>query len=62
MSIRARDLSVYFISSPENLEQIRNNNLAAIGLSQNKSQMIGDKLIVWLSFNVETNLQELKAL
>ena len=41
-----RDLNVYFISSPENLanlEQIRNNNLAAIGLSQNKSQMIGLK-------------------
>ena len=53
-----RDLNVYFISSPENLanlEQIRNNNLAAIGLSQNKSQMIGDKLIVWLSFNVHGN-------
>ena len=53
-----RDLNVYFISSPENLanlEQIRNNNLAAIGLSQNRSQMIGDKLIVWLSFNVHGN-------
>ena len=53
-----RDLNVYFISSAENLanlEQIRNNNLAAIGLSQNKSQMIGDKLIVWLSFNVHGN-------
>ncbi|RTZ04927.1 hypothetical protein EKL98_08280 [Flavobacterium bomense] len=53
-----RDLNVYFISSPENLanlEQIRNNNLAAIGLSENKLQMIGDKLIVWLSFNVHGN-------
>ncbi|SHG16437.1 Zinc carboxypeptidase [Flavobacterium micromati] len=53
-----RDLNVFFISSPENLanlEQIRNNNLAAIGLSNTKNQMIGDKLIVWLSFNVHGN-------
>ncbi len=53
-----RDLNVFFISTPENLanlEQIRNNNLAAIGLSKNGSQMIGDKLIVWLSFNVHGN-------
>ncbi|SHG14791.1 Zinc carboxypeptidase [Flavobacterium segetis] len=53
-----RDLNVFFISSPENLanlEQIRNNNLAAIGLSNSKNQMIGDKLIVWLSFNVHGN-------
>ena len=53
-----RDLNVFFISTPENLanlEQIRNNNLAAIGLSKNGNQMIGDKLIVWLSFNVHGN-------
>ena len=53
-----RGLNVFFISTPENLanlEQIRNNNLAAIGLSKNGSQMIGDKLIVWLSFNVHGN-------
>jgi hypothetical protein len=53
-----RDLNVFFISSPENLanlEQIRNNNLAAIGLSNTKNQMVGDKLIVWLSFNVHGN-------
>ncbi len=53
-----RDLNVFYISSPENLEnldQIRNNNLAAIGLSDQKSQIIGDKLIVWLSFNVHGN-------
>ena len=53
-----RDLNVFFISSPENLanlEQIRNNNLAAIGLSSTKNQMIGDKVIVWLSFNVHGN-------
>ena len=52
------DLNVFFISTPENLanlEQIRNNNLAAIGLSKNGNQMIGDKLIVWLSFNVHGN-------
>lgn len=53
-----RDLNVYYISTPENLanlDQIRNNNLAAIGLSDNKTQAIGDKLIVWLSFNVHGN-------
>lgn len=53
-----RGLNVFFISTPENLanlEQIRNNNLAAIGLSKNGSQMIDDKLIVWLSFNVHGN-------
>lgn len=53
-----RGLNVFFISTPENLanlEQIRNNNLAAIGLSKNGNQMIGDKLIVWLSFNVHGN-------
>jgi hypothetical protein len=53
-----RDLNVFFISSPENLvnlEEIRNNNLAAIGLSKTRNQMIGDKLIVWLSFNVHGN-------
>jgi hypothetical protein len=53
-----RDLSVYFISSPENLanlDLIRNNNLAAIGLSDKKTEKIGDKLIVWLSFNVHGN-------
>jgi len=53
-----RDLNVYFISSPENLanlDLIRNNNLAAIGLSDTKTEKIGDKLIVWLSFNVHGN-------
>ncbi|MEC5167262.1 hypothetical protein RCH18_003014 [Flavobacterium sp. PL11] len=53
-----RDLNVFFVSSPENLanlEQIRNNNLAAIGLSKNGNQTIGDKVIVWLSFNVHGN-------
>ena len=53
-----RDMNVYFISTPENLanlEQIRNNNLAAIGMSDKKTQTIGDKLIVWLSFNVHGN-------
>jgi hypothetical protein len=53
-----RDLNVYYISTPENLvnlDQIRNNNLAAIGMSDKKTQTIGDKLIVWLSFNVHGN-------
>lgn len=53
-----RDLSVYYISTPENLanlDLIRNNNLAAIGLSDKVSKTIGDKLIVWLSFSVHGN-------
>ena len=53
-----RDLNVYYISTPENLanlDQIRNNNLAAIGLSDKGTKTIGDKLIVWLSFSVHGN-------
>jgi hypothetical protein len=52
-----RDLNVYFISTPENLanlDLIRNNNLAAIGLSDKKKERLV-KLIVWLSFNVHGN-------
>ena len=53
-----RDLNVYYISTPENLntlEQIRLNNLASIGMAPNQSKTIGDKLIVWLSFSVHGN-------
>ncbi len=53
-----RNLNVYFVSTPENLnnlDAIRNNNLNAIGLSKQKSQQIGDKLIVWISFSVHGN-------
>lgn len=53
-----RNLNVYFVSTPENLanlEQIRNNNLSAIGLSNQTNQKIGDKLIVWISFSVHGN-------
>jgi hypothetical protein len=53
-----RDLNVYYISTPENLanlEQIRNNNLAAIGLSDKKTSGVENKIIVWLSFNVHGN-------
>jgi hypothetical protein len=53
-----RDLNVYYISTPENLanlEQIRNNNLASIGLPGNKTATVDDKIIVWLSFNVHGN-------
>ncbi|CAH0335511.1 hypothetical protein FVB9288_01156 [Flavobacterium sp. CECT 9288] len=53
-----RDLNVYYISTPENLanlEEIRTNNLASIGLSPKKNQTVGDKVIVWLSFNVHGN-------
>ena len=38
-----RNLNVYFVSTPENLailDQIRNNNLSAIGLSNQKNQKI----------------------
>ena len=53
-----RNLNVYYISTPENLanlEQIRLNNLASIGMAPNQSKTVGDKLIVWLSFNVHGN-------
>lgn len=53
-----RDLNVYYVSTPENLanlEQIRNNNLASIGLGENKNQTVNDKIIVWISFNVHGN-------
>ena len=53
-----RNLNVYYISTPENLanlEQIRLQNLASIGLAPKTSTTIGDKLIVWLSFNVHGN-------
>ncbi|WP_413998634.1 M14 family zinc carboxypeptidase [Flavobacterium sp. W1B] len=53
-----RDLNVYYISTPENLanlDQIRNNNLAAIGLSDKRTKTVGDKVIVWLSFDVHGN-------
>ena len=53
-----RNLNVYFVSTPENLanlDQIRNNNLNAIGLSNQSNQKIGDKLIVWISFSVHGN-------
>ncbi|MHC0441503.1 M14 family zinc carboxypeptidase [Flavobacterium sp. 3-210] len=53
-----RDLNLYFISDVENLknlEQIRLNNLASIGLSDSKSASVQDKIIVWLSFNVHGN-------
>jgi hypothetical protein len=53
-----RDLSLFFISTPENLanlEQIRNNNLASIGMSNSKTAAVEDKVIVWISFNVHGN-------
>ena len=53
-----RNLNVYFVSTPENLanlDQIRNNNLSAIGLSNQQNQKIGDKIIVWISFSVHGN-------
>jgi hypothetical protein len=43
-----RDLNVYFISTPENLanlDLIRNNNLAAIGLSDKKTERLVTSLL-----------------
>ena len=53
-----RDLNLFYISAPENLanlEQIRNNNLAAIGMSNTKTATVENKVIVWISFNVHGN-------
>lgn len=53
-----RNLNLYYISTPENLanlEEIRLQNLASIGMAPKTSTKIGDKLIVWLSFNVHGN-------
>ncbi|WP_343616807.1 M14 family zinc carboxypeptidase [Flavobacterium sp.] len=58
MTNEQRDLNLYFISSTENLknlEQIRINNLASIGLSDSQPAAVNDKIIVWLSFNVHGN-------
>jgi hypothetical protein len=44
-----RDLNVYFISTPENLanlDLIRNNNLAAIGLSDKKQRLVTSLCVV----------------
>lgn len=52
-----RGLSVYYISTPENLknlENIRSGHLATTGLVQN-TVAVPDKVIVWLSFNVHGN-------
>lgn len=52
-----RGLSVYYISTPENLknlENIRSGHLATTGLVQN-TVAAPDKVIVWLSFNVHGN-------
>lgn len=53
-----RNLNVYFISAPENLENleaIRKNHLYEIGLYPTKDNSISDKNIIWLSFNVHGN-------
>ncbi len=57
-TVEHRNLNVYYISTPENLanlEQIRLNNLASIGMAPKQPQTLEDKLIVWLSFNVHGN-------
>lgn len=54
-----RSLNVYYISTPQNLkdlENIRQNHLYQIGLSDKKpTTTVNDKAIVWLSFNVHGN-------
>jgi len=52
-----RNLHAYYISTPENLkdiENIRQNHLNQIGLG-GKPASVGNKAIVWLSFNVHGN-------
>ncbi|RZJ52868.1 MAG: hypothetical protein EOO45_31580, partial [Flavobacterium sp.] len=52
-----RNLNAYYISTPENLnnlENIRLTNLSNIGLSSRPSS-VNEKAIVWLSFNVHGN-------
>jgi hypothetical protein len=53
-----RDLNVFYISTEENLanlNQIRNRNLASIGMTTATTTTVDDKVIVWLSFNVHGN-------
>ncbi len=52
-----RSLNAYIISTPENIkdiENIRNSHLNRIGMG-GKQANVGDKAIVWLSFNVHGN-------
>ena len=52
-----RDLHAYYISTPDNLknlENIRQNHLNQIGMG-GKPASVGNKAIVWLSFNVHGN-------
>lgn len=52
-----RNLSAYYISTPDNLadiESIRKYHLHLIGLGE-KTTVVNDKVIVWLSFNVHGN-------
>lgn len=53
-----RSLNVYYISTPDNLQEIENirlTNLNQIGMSSTKPADVNDKAIVWLSFNVHGN-------
>jgi Zinc carboxypeptidase len=57
MTNQDRGLNAYIISTPENLkdiENIRGNHLYSIGMGGKQSN-VGDKAIVWLSFNVHGN-------
>jgi hypothetical protein len=57
-TVQDRQLSVYYISTPENLkdlENIRQNNLYQTGLSDTKPATANDKAILWISFNVHGN-------
>ena len=54
---QGRSLNTYYISTPENLndiEAIRQNHLYTIGMAS-KPATANDKAIVWLSFNVHGN-------
>lgn len=58
LTSQGRSLNTYYISTPENLrnlENIRENHLNSIGMSDKKSGNSDEKAIVWLSFNVHGN-------
>lgn len=57
MTNQQRSLNAYIISTPENLkdlENIRLNHLYTIGMG-GKQVNVGEKAIIWLSFNVHGN-------
>lgn len=57
-SYDGRELLVAYVSTPgnlERLEEIRTNNLRRAGLAEGQPTDLGNKAIVWLSYNVHGN-------